>query len=143
MSSFRTGFKKIYFPNIIFRLMRTPTLPPNQVAFRVPPNINKLDIRDYLFHVYKLKVFDVRTMNYGAKRPIKKSDGILRGKFTSKYKKAIVTLAEDFAYPPPPDKSELEHYSNRAEIDRLRFRRLAGWKSRPQRLNMRIEMMKK
>ncbi|RIB12503.1 hypothetical protein C2G38_1976538 [Gigaspora rosea] len=126
MVSFRIGFKKIYFLNIIFRLMHTPTLPSNQEAFRVPPNINKLDIHDYLFHVYKLKVFDICTMNYGAKHSIEKSDGILRDKFTSKYKKAIVILAEDFAYPLLPDKSELEHYSNRAEIDRLRFRRLAG-----------------
>ncbi|RIB22954.1 hypothetical protein C2G38_2292990 [Gigaspora rosea] len=54
MSSFRIGFKKIYFSNIIFRLICTPTLPSNQVAFRVPPDINKLDIHDYLFHVYKL-----------------------------------------------------------------------------------------
>ena len=66
MGGWKPGLKKIYFPNIIFRLMRTPTLPPNKVAFQIPTNVNKLDIKDYLTNIYKLDVVDVRTMVYAA-----------------------------------------------------------------------------
>ncbi|CAG8432708.1 5690_t:CDS:2 [Diversispora eburnea] len=121
----------------LFKLVRAPNLAPNQVAFRIPPNVNKLDIRDYLTHIYQIKVVDVRTMNYAAKRPVRKRDGAMRGKYVSKYKKAIVTLCDNFKYPPIPDKQSLDEYEDRAEITRMNFRRLRGWKPRPQRINMR------
>ena len=33
-------------------LLRTPNSPPNFATFLVPLNLNKLDMRDYLFHAY-------------------------------------------------------------------------------------------
>ncbi|PKC72029.1 hypothetical protein RhiirA1_412365, partial [Rhizophagus irregularis] len=94
MSGWKPGFKKIYLPNVIFRLMRTPSLPPNKVAFRIPTNINKLDIKDYLTNIYKLDVVDVRTMVYAAESQINNQ------RYRPSYKKAIVTLGDDFNYPP-------------------------------------------
>ncbi|CAG8453831.1 12050_t:CDS:1 [Acaulospora morrowiae] len=135
----RRGLKKIYFPNIIFRLVRAPNLASNQVAFRVPPKVNKLDIRDYLTHIYQVKVVDVRTMNYAAKRPVRKKSGVIRGHYHSRYKKAIVTLCEDFVYPPEPDRLYLDEFEDKAEMVRLYTRKLAGWKSRPQRINVRVK----
>ncbi|PKC06190.1 hypothetical protein RhiirA5_360554, partial [Rhizophagus irregularis] len=94
MSGWKPGLKKIYLPNVIFRLMRTPSLPPNKVAFRIPTNINKLDIKDYLTNIYKLDVVDVRTMVYAAESQINNQ------RYRPSYKKAIVTLGDDFNYPP-------------------------------------------
>ncbi|CAI2179635.1 19779_t:CDS:1 [Funneliformis geosporum] len=124
------GFKKIYFPNIIFRLIRTPSLPPNKVAFRIPTKVNKLDIKDYLTHIYKLDVVDVRTMVYAAE--LQKYSN----KYRPSYKKAIVTLSEDFNYPPTPSDSkfstELFQENRKSQV-----RKLAGWKSRPIRVIMK------
>ena len=41
--------------------MRTPWLPPNMASFKVPLNINKLDIKDYLWHAYGIPVLRVRS----------------------------------------------------------------------------------
>jgi len=97
---FTPGLKKVYFPNIVFKLTRDPKLPPNQVAFRVPPRLNKFDIRDYLTNIYNLDVVNVRTMNYQTYRSETIGSVEMRKK-KSKYKKAIVTLSEEFKLPDP------------------------------------------
>jgi ribosomal protein L23 len=89
--------KNIYFPNIIFKCVRS-NLPPNQVAFRVPTNLNKIDIQNYLTNIYNVGVKDVRTMIYESET-IRNPNGPGRWK-RGKYKKAIVTLEEEFNFPP-------------------------------------------
>ncbi len=42
-------------------LIRTPRLPPTYARFIVPLRMNKLDIRDYLYHAYGVTVLSVRS----------------------------------------------------------------------------------
>ncbi|KAJ2003799.1 mitochondrial 54S ribosomal protein YmL41, partial [Coemansia thaxteri] len=54
------GFR-VYFPNLIFKIIPDARLSKNQAAFRVPLHVNKLDIKDYLANIYNVTVTDVRT----------------------------------------------------------------------------------
>ena len=113
--------------------MRTPSLPPNKVAFRIPTNINKLDIRDYLTHIYKLNVVDVRTMVYAAELQTNPE------RYRPSYKKAIVTLSDDFNYPPKPSELKYSDAELLRENRKFQYRKLAGWKSRPTRVMAKQE----
>ncbi|KAL1918994.1 mitochondrial 54S ribosomal protein uL23m [Calcarisporiella thermophila] len=124
----KEGLKKVYFPNIVFRMVRSPGLQPNQVAFRIPPKVNKLDVKSYLQNIYNVRVLDVRTMNYqgGVKNT-------LRGKEReSSYKKAVVTLDHHFKYPTEPNLEEMG--VNQADLMRgVADRKLRGWRIRPRK----------
>ena len=52
---------KLSRPNFTLTLLRTPHLPPTFATFIAPLNLNKLDIRDYLFHVYGVTCLKVRS----------------------------------------------------------------------------------
>jgi large subunit ribosomal protein L23 len=41
--------------------MRTPALSPNYAKFHVPLWFSKLDLRDYLYHVYNVRITSVRS----------------------------------------------------------------------------------
>nr|CAG8553883.1 10031_t:CDS:10 [Entrophospora candida] len=128
-SRWKYGKKNIYFPSMIFKLIRTPSLPPNQVAFKIPRSLNKLDIHSYLTKLYKLDIVDIRTMNYQAKRPsLNKYSKRVSTKSTSAYKKAIVILTEDFNYPPISiDYVHTPEYITASESLRESHRRLADF----------------
>ncbi|KAI9199295.1 uncharacterized protein BJ171DRAFT_219931 [Polychytrium aggregatum] len=87
---------KLYFPSFSIKLIRS-NLPPHQAVFKVPPQLNKLDISSYLQALYNVNVTDVRTMNYLA-RSWKDRKG--REKNVAAYKKVIITMEDDFYFPP-------------------------------------------
>lgn len=94
--------QKLYFPNIIFRLIRS-NLPPHQALFRIPRNVNKLDVKAYLKSIYDVDVTDVRTANYLSKQHTEWKNR--KQQITVKipaYKRAIVTMKKDFSFPPVP-----------------------------------------
>ncbi len=83
---------RVRFPNIIFTMIQ-PTVDygKNVAVFKVPLNVNKKMIRNYIEQVYQVKVKEVRTMVYQGKTkrsitglPIKKPD----------WKKALVFLRD-------------------------------------------------
>lgn len=81
----------------------------NQVVFRVPSILNKLDIRAYLEGVYPgLKIDEIVTFNFLSKTTC----GGRRTK--PAYKNAIVTLSNEtvggavFRYPDPPAEETLK-----------------------------------
>ncbi|KAL7753922.1 mitochondrial 54S ribosomal protein YmL41 [Sorochytrium milnesiophthora] len=80
---------RLHLPNIIFRLVRAPNLPTNQVAFRVPQKLSKVDIWQYLTKIYQVPVHKIATMNYNGRRTV--ANG--RPDRTTKFKKAVVTLS--------------------------------------------------
>ncbi|KAJ1679285.1 mitochondrial 54S ribosomal protein YmL41 [Spiromyces aspiralis] len=139
----RFGTKKIYFPNLVFKIIRSEGLGPNQAAFHVPLHVNKFDIRDYLSHLYNVTVTDVRT-------------AILPGKPTTdrrtaqktrspRIKKAIVTTVEEFTYPPPPDVDK-DFGGKESLYESLRRRnKLKGFRIRPseQQKALGLDIMKK
>ncbi|KAJ3107230.1 hypothetical protein HDU97_004650 [Phlyctochytrium planicorne] len=88
---------KLFFPNITFKLVRS-SLPPHQAVFRVPPAMNKLDMKSLLTSLYGIEVLDVRTMNYLGRRHRDR-----KGQHTTSaaFKKVIVTMKDDFIFPDP------------------------------------------
>ena len=55
------GRKPVYLPSFTVTLIRTPNLPPTMASFIVPLNFNKLDLKDYLYHVYNVPVISIRS----------------------------------------------------------------------------------
>jgi len=70
---------------------------PCLVAFRVPLNVNKIQIRNYLEEIYKIDVVKVNTMIYLGKERRSHRTGLRQKK--SDYKKAYVTIKQPFKYP--------------------------------------------
>lgn len=48
-------------PNFVLTLLRTPHSPPHFASFLTPLYLNKLDLKDYLWHAYGLQVLGVRS----------------------------------------------------------------------------------
>jgi len=83
-----------YFPNIPLTLLYTrKDYGPNKYAFKVRPQLTKLEIRDYVSQLYDCTVKKVNTMNYEAKyRRTRKATVRATRKVRGRYKKAIVTV---------------------------------------------------
>ncbi|KAJ1956106.1 mitochondrial 54S ribosomal protein YmL41 [Dispira parvispora] len=129
------GQKAVYFPNLIFKLVRSARLMPNQAAFKVPLHVNKLDIRDYLKHLYNVNVLDVRTVIYPGK--LVRNRRTLRMERTARVKKAIVTLDHDFKYPALPKPEEFGEKGHRLQ-EKVSMLKLSGWRVRsPVRAELR------
>ncbi|CEI97225.1 hypothetical protein RMCBS344292_11361 [Rhizopus microsporus] len=125
---FRQGLNKVYFPNIIFKMVRSKNLQPNQVAFQVPPSCNKFDIHSYLTNIYNVNIQEVRTMNYPT--TYKRGPGGTKLVAQAAYKKAIVTLDEEFVWPEVPEWCNVE--KDATEIShKLARRKIKGWRIRP------------
>ncbi|KAF8643190.1 hypothetical protein AX16_009175 [Volvariella volvacea WC 439] len=93
--------RRVYLPNIIFRLVRNNTPPgqpynPYEATFRVPRSITKTDIRSYLLAVYGVQTTYIRTDNYIS--PIFPRMRNKRKAFKT-YKRAVVGLVDPFYYP--------------------------------------------
>lgn len=112
---FPTGKKKIYLPNVVVTLRRNERLEPYHAVFDVPLNFSKLDLRDYLWHLYRVKTISIRSSILPGvlKRKFKLPDmprrvGPMRR--TRARKKMIVQLAKPFRYPRKLTKGELKKY---------------------------------
>ena len=93
--------RRIYLPNIIFRLVRNNTPPgqpynPYEATFRIPNSLTKTDVRSYLLAVYGVNTTYIRTDNYIS--PIYRRLGHKRKAFKT-YKRAVVGLVDPFYYP--------------------------------------------
>ncbi|MCJ1465880.1 hypothetical protein MMC07_004499 [Pseudocyphellaria aurata] len=55
------GEKQIFLPNFTLTLLRTPHSPPHFASFLTPLYLNKIDLKDYLWHGYGLQVLGVRS----------------------------------------------------------------------------------
>ncbi|KAI9004080.1 hypothetical protein BC832DRAFT_558495 [Gaertneriomyces semiglobifer] len=91
---------KLFFPNVVMQIVRS-NLPPHQCVFRCPPALNKIDIKAYLTNLYNINISDVRTMNYSPQE-LSAAGRRRQKRLEPKYKKVIVTMEEDFNFPPPP-----------------------------------------
>ncbi|KAI9297205.1 hypothetical protein K502DRAFT_288278 [Neoconidiobolus thromboides FSU 785] len=107
-------------------MVRT-SLPPNQVAFRVPLKTSKLDIRDYLYNLYQVKAVDVRTMIYQG--TMTRNRATRRRTRNASTKKAIVTLENEFQYPEPPNMEDFGGSQTKLAMDKVKSK-LKGWRIR-------------
>lgn len=102
---FKVGGTKLYFPKARVILLRPNAKhTPYQAKFIVPKSFNKLDLRDYLFHIYGLRAMNVTTQ-------------LLHGKYTRaniaspryrspQVKKMTIDMAEPFIWPEEPKPEE-------------------------------------
>ncbi|KZF23119.1 hypothetical protein L228DRAFT_281871 [Xylona heveae TC161] len=104
---FNLGGKEVYLPNFTLTLLRTPFLPPNYASFIVPLNLNKLDIRDYLFHAYGVKVVSVRSyvqqQRVRQDKPGSRMPAPRRWYRPRSIKKMTVEMDKPFVWPEEPE----------------------------------------
>jgi hypothetical protein len=107
---------KIYLPNLVFTMMRPHAhMPTDQILFRVPRNVNKIDIKNYLSAVYGVKALQVNTVIEPRRRvphpnPEKFHKHPQQQPYLWKtiYKRAFVTLSEPFSFPAIPSQIQIE-----------------------------------
>lgn len=73
------GQKQIYLPNFTLTLLRTPHAPPHFASFLTPLNLNKLDLKDYLWNAYGLQALTVRSFVIQARVREDKPGAKIRG----------------------------------------------------------------
>lgn len=110
--------RRVYLPNIIFRLVRNQTPPgqpynPYEATFRIPNSMTKTDVRSYLAAVYGVKTTYIRTDNYISQFFPKL--GNVRKSFKT-YKRAVVGLVDPFYYP-----HRIEDLPEKERVDRENF----------------------
>ncbi|TID21252.1 hypothetical protein E2P81_ATG04539 [Venturia nashicola] len=101
---FTKGHQEIYLPNFTVTFVRSPALPPNFAKFIVPLNLNKFDIRDYLFHAYNVRVLKVRSFITQSKVETNEKGQKYRKRAT---KTMTVEMTEPFVWPKEPEDFEL------------------------------------
>ncbi|KAH6696725.1 hypothetical protein DL95DRAFT_392594 [Leptodontidium sp. 2 PMI_412] len=104
---YKLGNKQIFLPNFTLTLLRTPELSPHFASFIVPLNINKLDLRDYLWHAYGVEVRGVRS--YIQQQKVRQDKpGAIRVAPRKWYrprsiKKMLVEMEKPFVWPEEPE----------------------------------------
>jgi hypothetical protein len=88
-------------------LIKTPDLPPRFAKFMVPLEMNKMDVRDFLFHGYNVRALSVRSWVY--QRPLEVIEGrgarpsFLQWHRRKAIKYMLIEMDEDFIWPKKPD----------------------------------------
>ncbi|KAI9770628.1 MAG: hypothetical protein M1840_003220 [Geoglossum simile] len=94
-------------PNFTLTLLRTPFLPPTYASFIVPLNLNKLDIKDYLYNAYGIHVRSVRSFIQQQRvrqdKPNAKRPAHRRWFRPRAIKKMTVEMDKPFVWPEEPD----------------------------------------
>ena len=110
--------RKVYLPNIVFKLVRNQTLPgqpynPYEATFRIPQSVTKTDIRSLLLAVYGVETTYIRTDNYIS--PLYRAKVGFERKPYKTYKRAVVGLVDPFYYPHRLEDMPEEERQERAE----------------------------
>lgn len=107
---FRVGGKEVYFPQAKITLLRPSAKhTPYQAKFIVPRNFNKLDLRDYLYHVYGLRALNVTTQLLWGKWQ-REQPGRPRYR-NPQIKKMTIEMPDPFIWPEPiPEETQKKEY---------------------------------
>ncbi|KAG7878527.1 hypothetical protein KL905_004131 [Ogataea polymorpha] len=109
---FTVGAKKLYFPSARVTLLRpNAKQTPYQAKFLVPKSFNKLDLRDYLYHLYGLRVLNVTVALTPAKWEYPIGPGFSSRHRVAQKKKMTVDMIDPFVWP-----EETEFFKNQAEF---------------------------
>ncbi|GAB7338718.1 hypothetical protein MBLNU457_5436t1 [Dothideomycetes sp. NU457] len=156
-SPFRLGRKAIYLPNFTIALLRTPKLPPNMASFIVPLHLNKLDLRDYLYHAYNVRVLNVRSfikqarVTQGNPNAIDARPQPNRWFRAQATKKMTVEMDKPFVWPPEYTDEDLQKWHkdtfNKAQKAQEEFSERHGqmndtWKNKTDRSKLREQAQK-
>lgn len=98
--SFKLGARSIYFPAATICLLRPNAKhTPYQAKFIVPKSFNKLDLRDYLWNIYHLRVLNI-TSTLSPATFTRSLPAPYRTRFRSpQVKKMTVDLIDPFVWP--------------------------------------------
>lgn len=99
---FKVGHKKVYLPKARVCLLRPNAKhTPYQAKFLVPRNFNKMDLRDYLWHVYGLRALNVTVQLLHARFTRGMQD---HARYRApQYKKMTIDMEEPFVWPALPE----------------------------------------
>jgi large subunit ribosomal protein L23 len=96
--------------------IRTPQLSPYQARFLVPLDFSKYDLRDYLYHAYGVKCFNLRS--YVKQMPVRDTREQPRHWFRPESKKYMtVEMAQPFVWPEVPNLEPWGKDQRRKEIN--------------------------
>lgn len=96
------GSKKIYLPKFTVAMVRTPGLSPYHARFLVPLDFSKYDLRDYLYHAYNVKCFNIRS--YVKQMPVRDLQSKQRSWFRADSEKYMtVEMEQPFVWPALPE----------------------------------------
>lgn len=96
------GSKKIYLPKFTVAFVRSNGLSPYHARFLVPLDFSKYDLRDYLYHAYNVKCFNIRS--YVKQMPVRDTQEQVRHFFRPESKKYMtVEMEEPFVWPETPN----------------------------------------
>jgi hypothetical protein len=101
---FSSVANSIYSPKFTVSLVKSPSLTPIFAKFRVPLWFSKLDLRDFLFHCYNVRAFNIRSNV--VQRPIEQYEnykGRTRKRWHRKQalKFMIIEMDKPFIWPEP------------------------------------------
>jgi large subunit ribosomal protein L23 len=99
--------------HIITMLRPKEGMPPWHASFKVPLHFNKLEFRDYLFHVYNVKTSSVRSQVVQPppqRRGIRQDGAWYRPR---SWKIMHVTLYKPFVWPEVPAEQDLEEFDKK------------------------------
>ncbi|KAL1902614.1 mitochondrial 54S ribosomal protein YmL41 [Sporothrix stenoceras] len=114
--NFRVGQKQVFLPSHVIKMLPPRRIfSPNFATFQVPLRFNKLDLRDYLYHVYGVEVRTVRswlTPQIPRRRYVEVNDddksrdivNFGKGQWyrPQPIKRMMVELVKPFSFPEPP-----------------------------------------
>lgn len=99
--SFKVGGNQIYFPSGRICLLRPNAKhTPYQAKFLVPKSMNKMDLRDYLWHIYGLRTVNITVQLLHA--PFKRGLTDYARHRGPQLKKMTVDMLEPFVWPEVP-----------------------------------------
>lgn len=99
------GSKQIFLPKFTIALTRTPNLSPYHARFLVPLSFSKYDLRDYLYHAYKIKCFNIRS--YVRQMPVRDTQELPGHHFRPEAQKYMtVEMEKPFVWPAEPESWE-------------------------------------
>jgi large subunit ribosomal protein L23 len=89
-------------PKFTVAMVRAPGLSPYHARFLVPLDFSKYDLRDYLYHAYNVKCFNVRS--YVKQMPVRDTVAQPRHWFRPDSKKYMtVEMEQPFVWPEAPE----------------------------------------
>lgn len=108
---FRVGERQVYLPMAKVVLLRPNAKhTPYQAKFAVPKYFNKLDLRDYLYHVYGLRALNITTQLSFTRWT---RDTIRSPRYrTTQIKKMTIDMIDPFVWPKQPSASEMAKMLN-------------------------------
>jgi large subunit ribosomal protein L23 len=102
-------------PKFTVALVRTSSLSPYHARFLVPLDFSKYDLRDYLYHAYNVKCFNIRSIV--KQMPVRDTREQPRHWFRPESKKYMtVEMEQPFVWPQVPD---LEPWGQKERADEI------------------------